>query len=222
MKKTRILLAIVTALICASIEYVNMPKSASVEKYISKRVNTDKQKKIRRYIITGGPGVGKTTIANELKKIQGFTAIDEAATRIIQKHLAEGTSKPWELKDFDEQIVAMQKEDRLNSNLLNEESIFFDRSSIDSISYCLHHQKTPQKKVIEAAEEVIDYYNPRVFLVENFGQCEQTAVRCETLEECHKIEQLLEKTYTALGFEVTRVKPGKVKDRIAAIVESMQ
>ena len=47
--------------------------------YISLRVKPEKQAKLNRYIITGGPGVGKTTIANHLKTLHGCKAIDEAA-----------------------------------------------------------------------------------------------------------------------------------------------
>lgn len=223
MKKIRIIIALVTVLFCASFEYMRMSKNkVGIEQFVSTRVQPNEQKEIHRYIITGGPGVGKTTIANQLKKIKGIAAIDEAATRIIQSELAAGVSRPWEQAGFDDKIVSMQKDDRRQAASMNVDSLFFDRTSIDSLSYCIHHDLTPTPAVIAATEEVISYYNPQVFLVENFGQCQQTEVRCETLEESTKIEQLLEKNYRALGFNVFRVKPGTVEQRVEAILQAIE
>lgn len=47
----------------------------------------------RRYIVTGGPGVGKTTIINFLEA-QGYAVIHEAATDIIEAEKSCGVAEP--------------------------------------------------------------------------------------------------------------------------------
>tara|TARA_R110002167_G_scaffold190051_1_gene392293 strand:- start:4263 stop:4601 length:339 start_codon:yes stop_codon:yes gene_type:complete len=89
------------------------------------------------YIITGGPGVGKTTLVNQLKT-EGYTIIPEVARNIIQEQIAiNSNGLPWENKE-------------LYTNLMLEASIsdykniikgytndicFFDRSVYDAVCY---------------------------------------------------------------------------------------
>lgn len=50
------------------------------------------------YIITGGPGVGKTTVLNELGK-SGYSVVPENARKIIQEQVAtKGDGLPWKNK----------------------------------------------------------------------------------------------------------------------------
>ena len=49
-------------------------------------------------VLTGGPGVGKTTLLNELHK-QGFSIVEEDARRIIREQLeADADGLPWKNK----------------------------------------------------------------------------------------------------------------------------
>jgi predicted ATPase len=189
--------------------------------YLSVRVRPEEQGKINRYIITGGPGVGKTTIANYMKTIQDCAAVDEAATAIIKKDLAAGIEKPWEHPGFDERIITMQHADRSIAKKFSADHIFFDRSPIDTIGYCIYHGLIPTQTIITLAESAIHEYNHKVFLVENFGDCEQTAVRPESIDEALLIEKIMERNYTSLGFQIVRVKPGPIESRAAAILKSL-
>jgi predicted ATPase len=49
-------------------------------------------------VLTGGPGVGKTTLLNELHK-QGFSIVEEDARRIIREQLeADADGLPGKIK----------------------------------------------------------------------------------------------------------------------------
>jgi predicted ATPase len=194
--------------------------SATVDGYISTRVNSENQESIRRYVLTGGPGVGKTTIANYLKEMEGCGSIDEAATRIMKKEISEGVERPWEDPRFTQKIIAVQRADRevVEDLYSDEDYLFFDRSPIDAFTYSLYHKETPDPDVIAEVAEMVHYFNPTVFLVENFGECEQTAVRPESIEEAQLIERTIEESYRSLGFEIVRVKPGTVAERAQAVL----
>lgn len=64
---------------------------------------------IRRFIFTGTPGSGKTSVIMELEKL-GHAVVHEAATDVISQEQVKGIEKPWEEPDFVDQITYMQKE----------------------------------------------------------------------------------------------------------------
>ena len=49
---------------------------------------------IKRYILTGAPGAGKTAIIRELAR-RGYAVVDEAATDVIAREHASGNAEPW-------------------------------------------------------------------------------------------------------------------------------
>src|SRR3989338_5301871 len=53
----------------------------------------------QRYILTGGPGAGKTSIINFLAQ-KGYLAVPEAATQIIEEDLNKDIKKPWGAEDY--------------------------------------------------------------------------------------------------------------------------
>ena len=52
------------------------------------------------FIITGGPGAGKTTVLQELRQ-RGFICMDEVARDIIKEEmLIDGQALPWKNRDL--------------------------------------------------------------------------------------------------------------------------
>ena len=49
---------------------------------------------MKRFIVTGTPGEGKTAIIRQLE-LEGFSVVEEAATDVIAAAQAGGTSEPW-------------------------------------------------------------------------------------------------------------------------------
>ena len=49
---------------------------------------------MRRFVITGAPGAGKTAIIRQLE-LDGFSVVEEAATDVIAAAHAQGTVQPW-------------------------------------------------------------------------------------------------------------------------------
>ena len=54
---------------------------------------------MRRFIITGAPGAGKTAIIRQLE-LDGFGVVEEAATDVIAAAQAHGTVEPWRNPSF--------------------------------------------------------------------------------------------------------------------------
>ena len=53
-----------------------------------------KRRCMRRFVLTGAPDSGKTTIIRQLE-LDGFSVVQEAATDVIALEQARGVSEPW-------------------------------------------------------------------------------------------------------------------------------
>ncbi len=90
---------------------------------------------IKRFILTGTPGSGKTSVIRELEKF-GHAVIHEAATDIIAQEQAKCIEKPWEEPEFVDQITHMQQERQMDAT---GDLQFYDRSPFCTYArlYCL-------------------------------------------------------------------------------------
>ena len=64
---------------------------------------------MRRFILTGAPGAGKTTLIRHFEQFEHFV-VEEAATEIIRICQANGVSEPWTDPSFIEEILKFQSE----------------------------------------------------------------------------------------------------------------
>jgi predicted ATPase len=63
---------------------------------------------MKRFILTGTPGAGKTTILRQLE-IEGFDVVEEAATNVIALEQAKGVAEPWLQGGFLDMVVDLQR-----------------------------------------------------------------------------------------------------------------
>lgn len=89
---------------------------------------------VKRVLIIGGPGTGKTTVIKSLHSL-GYATIDEAARKIIQHSLAiQSDILPWGNRDkFDFEVYSIMADDYKS---LNEGTIaFFDGGLLDILAW---------------------------------------------------------------------------------------
>src|SRR5690242_7356462 len=67
---------------------------------------------MRRYVLTGTPSAGKTSILRCLSEL-GYGVVEEAATAVIARTQALGEDQPWTRASFIDEIVALQRERQL-------------------------------------------------------------------------------------------------------------
>src|ERR1700751_5436410 len=84
---------------------------------------------MRRFIITGAPGAGKTAIIRQLE-LDGFGIVEEAATDIIAVAQAQGTVEPWRDPSFIDAIAQLQRDREIRASYLLDEVQFHDRSVV--------------------------------------------------------------------------------------------
>src|SRR5215813_9432802 len=76
---------------------------------------------MRRFVITGAPGAGKTAIIRQLE-LDGFSVVEEAAADVIAAAHAQGTLQPWADPSFIDTIANLQR-DRQPTSLVERVSI---------------------------------------------------------------------------------------------------
>ncbi|WP_207386112.1 AAA family ATPase [Protofrankia symbiont of Coriaria ruscifolia] len=69
---------------------------------------------MKRYILTGAPGAGKTTILRTLWD-RGHEVVDEAATAVIAAEQAQGDTEPWVRSTFIDKVVGLQRQWQVGS-----------------------------------------------------------------------------------------------------------
>ena len=173
---------------------------------------------MRRFIITGAPGSGKTAILRQLER-DGFIVVEEAATDIIAAARARGTPEPWKHPSFIDEIAALQRDRQIRACHLPGDVQFHDRCAVCTaalaayLGYPLSAVLNSELKRIK--EEAI--YQQQVFFIRNLGFIMNTEARRITFEETLQFEKIHEDTYRDFGFELAYVEPGPVLERVCKI-----
>lgn len=90
----------------------------------------------QRYILTGGPGAGKTSIINCLAQ-KGYFTVPEAATQIIEEDLNNGIKQPWRAEDYHLRMYKLILRRQMEVQQSTAPIAFFDRGHLDGLSYIL-------------------------------------------------------------------------------------
>jgi len=173
---------------------------------------------MKRFILTGAPGSGKTSILRVLAAT-GYPVVDEAATDVMAARLAAGDTEPWTDPIFIELIALLQRERSKQPVSPGATAQVHDRSAVCTVALA-HHVGHPVPPVLDAEIARITeagYLDRRVFFVRPLGFLEPTEVRRISYEESLAFEHLHETEYQRLGFEIVDVPVGPVAERAAAI-----
>src|SRR5205814_5562321 len=89
---------------------------------------------MRRFIITGAPGAGKTAIIRQLE-LDGFSVVEEAATDVIAAAHAQGTVEFWRHPSFIDAIAHVQEATYQNRVFFNRNLGFITPTEARRISF---------------------------------------------------------------------------------------
>lgn len=178
---------------------------------------------MKRSILTGTPGSGKTSILHCLKS-QGYDVVEEAATDIIMRERRCGNQEPWRRPDFIDAIVRLQKHRQCEAALASSDLQWYDRSPICTLALSRYLGYPPSAALEEelARIEHERIYQKQVFFIENLGFCQPSAARKITFAESLVFERIHEETYLSSGYEVIRIAPGTLAKRVRHIIDWVQ
>jgi predicted ATPase len=173
---------------------------------------------VRRYIITGAPGAGKTSILAALRD-RGYAVVDEAATDVITREQALGREQPSHDAGFIDAIALLQRERQQQPAPPTATVQLFDRSPICTLALA-HYLGQPVTPVLTGEVDRVvaaQIYQPRVFFVHLLGFITPTAARRITLAQSIRFEQFHQQAYRDHGFELVDVPVGTLEDRVQLV-----
>lgn len=174
---------------------------------------------MKRYILTGTPGSGKTSILHELKS-KGYSVVEEAATDVIALEQADGSPEPWMQADFIDKIVRLQRQRQIETLALPYKLQFYDRSPVCTYALSCYLGYPPSAYLLEEMDriECENIYQRQVFFVENLGFCQPTEARRISFEEALLFEKIHIETYTSFGYDLIKIPSDSLSKRVQSVV----
>lgn len=175
---------------------------------------------MKRYILTGTPGSGKTSILHALKS-QDYRVVEEAATDVIALERMRGNLEAWRQPNFIDAIVGLQKQRQLEALMEPDELQWYDRSPVCTLALSRYLGYPPSASLLEELERIEHerIYQRQVFFIENLGFCQPSEARKITFEESLVFEKIHEETYTSLGYDLIKIPPEALSQRVHRIIE---
>lgn len=168
-------------------------------------------------MLTGGPGVGKTTLLRHLQEL-GEQVVEEAARAVIREQVERGErGVPWLDNDLYVSLCAARDAAIFDSRVADERRTFFDRGIMDSFGA---NGATPSPAIIEAVRT--RRYNTTVFVLPPWREIYETdAERKQDWSEAERTFDRILARLPTLGYEPTIVPKASVADRAAFVLSQV-
>jgi predicted ATPase len=175
----------------------------------------------RLFIITGGPGSGKSTVINALAK-RGISTMPEGGRAIIQDQVAiGGNALPWsDRRAFAELMLSWEMRSYRMAMALKGR-VIFDRGVPDVLGYLRLSGLSIPAHVQRAAQ--MFRYNRRVFIAPPWREIFQIdAERRQSFEEARATYEAMIESYSDLGYELIQLPLISVEERVNFLLGAIE
>ena len=174
---------------------------------------------IRRVILTGGPGAGKTAVLEELER-RGYRVVPEAARTIIRNRKREGLPLRPPPLEFARQILASDLRQYAAAAPLRSDLVFFDRGIPDSLGMLDQSERLSsgdRRRFIER----YPYHQP-AFILPPWRDIYRTdSERDQTFEDAVHVHDHLRDWYEQCGYNLLEVPQGSIDERCAFVLRQV-
>ncbi|GET33413.1 ATPase [Prolixibacter bellariivorans] len=169
------------------------------------------------YVLTGGPGFGKTALAEKLA-LKGYQIGPEIARVLIDEQLKKGGEiLPWRnSREFERRV--MESRIRFIQQIPDKEIAFADRGLPDQVAFSLYKGKPVSEPLAAAVKN--HRYAETVFITPPWREIyTEDDIRKETFEEACRIHDWIVKAYREAGYHLVEIPKGSVDERVKFIAD---
>jgi len=168
------------------------------------------------YIITGGPGGGKTSVLENLAS-KGYNYIPETARQIIKKRLSKGLAPRPDPGTFAQQIFDQDWKNFISNSGLSS-LLFFDRSFMDSACMLFDSDLNSYENIRDTY--MANRYNNKVFITPPWKEIYRTdEERDQSFEQSIEVYQRLAKWYKGHDYDVVILPKDTIENRTKFILK---
>jgi predicted ATPase len=162
------------------------------------------------YVITGGPGGGKTALLENLAS-KGYKYIPETARQIIKERISKGLTPRPDPKTFAREIFTKDCANFISNSDLSS-PLFFDRSFMDSAYQLYESDEAGYNKIKEV--HLKNRYNNKVFITPPWKEIYQNdAERDQTFEKAIEVYERLDEWYRQHDYDIVVLPKDTIENR---------
>ena len=171
------------------------------------------------YVITGGPGFGKTSLLEELRQ-SGYQCSGEFARDLIQAQQESGGNiLPWKNAKLFQQHILQKRIDFFDS-VPDHSFAFADRAIPDQLAFARYRGFDLPAVLNDSSQKY--RYAPQVFVTPPWAEIfRNDTIRTETYEEATRIHDFVVETYLNLNYEIIELPLLPVKERMKYLLQTL-
>ena len=179
--------------------------------------NDSPGKQTNWYVITGGPGSGKTTSINLLKSRGYKTTIEHARHYLDTQRIKGKTVEEVRKNQVEFQMGILDMQIEQEQQLSPDDVIFLDRAIPDSLAYCRFLDLPEDTKLLDALRT---FSYKKVFILKCLPLVQDYARREDKAAQ-EKIHSLLIEVYESLHFPIICIPVLPSKERVDFILKNI-
>jgi len=169
------------------------------------------------YVITGGPGSGKTTTVNLLRERGYITTMEHARHFLDTQRLKGRTIEEVRKNQREFQLGVLDTQIEQEKQMSPRVQVFLDRAIPDALAYYRFLNLPLDEKLTEAMKTV-SY--KKIFIMD-FLPLKNDYARNENAEAQKKIHELITEVYESLPFPVVHVPVMPPEERVDFILNNL-
>lgn len=172
------------------------------------------------FIITGGPGSGKTTLINAIAS-HGIQTTLESGRKIIQDQLSStGEALPWLNPIAFAELMYSRENCEYHKAIEINETVIFDRGIPDVVGY-LRLMNLPVPDYMDNAAKKLRY-NHTIFIAPHWPEIfKQDAERKQSQEEALATFKVMYNTYLSYGYTPVFLPLATVQTRVEFVIKHL-
>lgn len=170
------------------------------------------------YILTGGPGSGKTSLIEAFLQ-RGYSCIPEVGRKIIKEQVAKkGDALPWlDTEKYSNRMLSHSIQDYIDSSE-SSKLYFFDRGIPDILGYVKLIDALNKQPFIGATQEY--RYNPTVFILPPWEEIYITDhERKQSFQLAVDTYEVMKSVYKSVGYDLIELPRATITRRVDFILK---